>query len=139
MNMVRHAVDRLVSHSKEDNLSVYGRWSERYWNGYLKYDGRDYGLSKRLTTRLALIQRIDKCLTSRGTIFVEEYGQDCDGVRYHGKVGEEKISTWRAFEKYREENLAWADGPMFFAILTEEQARKTRYYSVDTFAAAAGY
>lgn len=84
-------------------------------------------------------QKFYKNLTPQG-VWVWESGRDCDGVRY-GTVHFLQIGTFEDYCEWMEEAYSWADGPMHFSIIPEDEVEdaKKSQYSIDTFAAAAGY
>lgn len=91
--------------------------------------GRHYQREDELARRQSFANRV-YFKQEDGWVYLVISGMDCDGVQYSGlKTLVRAIPT--VINKRIEENLKWADGPMYFDIMSPHDGDKVQYSSRD--------
>jgi hypothetical protein len=97
--------------------------------------GRDQ-LNESINWKNWIVESVAKFKTADGKVYLDRSGMDCDCVQYAGDVACIDDATPKEVAKFIEHCEYWADGPIHFRFITEEQAKRTRYQSCDLVARA---
>ena len=99
-----------------------------YCDGKLVY-GRSDPLRREKHRRWSAMYR-EREKIATGEAYYVESGTDCDCVQYCDRPRRIE-GNWYEFDRYRNEAYEWADGLMYFSVLTKEEAEEVMPFQRD--------